>query len=60
MNLRDQQLLFQYFTDTYDATITAAKSRGQYDVGITSIHAKRILLKEKEAIHTEEQSGRIS
>jgi hypothetical protein len=33
----DQELLFQYFTDTLDATVAQLKSEGKFDSGIVTI-----------------------
>jgi len=56
MTLEDQELLFRYFSDTHDATILAAKSRGEYDQGITSIKGTSVAIEEQEVIHTDESS----
>ncbi len=37
----DQELLFQYFTDTLDATKAQLKSEGKLDAGIVTIKARR-------------------
>lgn len=57
MTLEDQQLIFKYFTDTYDAAISAAKSAGNFDAGITQIQASKIVLENQHVIHTDAQSG---
>lgn len=53
MAIQDQTLLFQYFSETYDAVIDAAKTRGDYDQGITSLQAKRVSIAKRETIHTD-------
>jgi hypothetical protein len=57
MTLEDQELLFRYFSDTHDAIILAAKSRGEYDQGITSVKATSVTIQEQDIIHTDISSG---
>ena len=57
MTLFDQEKIFKYFNDTYEACINVAKSKGQYDSGIMSILAYSIKQKAQKVIHTDEVSG---
>ena len=57
MTLSDQALLFKYFNDTYEACVHAAKSRGVFDKGITSVVASSIIMKAQNVIHTDPRSG---
>lgn len=57
LSLRDQELLFKYFSDTYDVAIQAAKSRGEYDHGITSLQASAVKVVESTAIHTDKSGA---
>lgn len=36
----DQELLFQYFTDTLDATLANARSEGNLDAGIVTVGSR--------------------
>ena len=60
MTLGDQTLLFKYFNDTFEACIMAAKSKGEYDRGITSVVASSIKVKEQIVVHTDAISSRSS
>ena len=57
MTLEDQQLLFQYFSNTLDAVIRFAMSRGEYDQGIMSVKASSVTIDKQSTIHTDSQSG---
>lgn len=57
LTLQDQDLLFKYFSDTYDALITAAKSRGKYDQGIRQLTATSVEVSRQTPIHTDASSG---
>ena len=58
MTLEDQELIFEYFSNTLDAVTMAAKSRGEYDQGITSIKASSVTVAKQSVIHTDKNSGR--
>ena len=60
MTLEDQALLFRYFSDTMDAIILAARSRGEYDLGIQSVQASSITVQDQKVIHTDTGSGELS
>lgn len=57
MNLEDQELIFQYFSNTLEAVIRAEKSRGDYDQGIMSVKASSVTIDKQSVIHTDTQSG---
>ncbi len=58
MPLRDQQLLFDYFSATLDATIKRAKSEGRYESGMEVIsELSTVRLHEKKLIHTDEATS---
>ena len=59
MTLEDQALLFRYFSDTLDAIILAARSRGEYDLGIQSVQASSITVQQQKVIHTDAGSGEL-
>lgn len=42
LTIKDQQLLFEYFANTLEATIKEAKADGSFDDGIVAISAERI------------------
>lgn len=52
-----QEMLFGYFSATLDATIQAAKSRGNYDGGIVTLKLHSLTVKKKELVHKEPSSG---
>lgn len=60
MTLEDQDLIFTYFTNTLDAVIRAAKSRGEYDQGIMSVKASSVTIEKQDVIHTDRNSGQSS
>ena len=60
MTLDDQALLFRYFSDTMDAIILAARSRGEYDLGIQSVQASSITIQDQKVIHTDASSGELA
>lgn len=53
LTLQDQALLFEYFSDTLEAVIQAAKSSGEYDHGITSLKANSVVIASQTAIHND-------
>ncbi|KAK9815574.1 hypothetical protein WJX72_006088 [[Myrmecia] bisecta] len=58
MRLEEQKIIFQYFSETLDAVITYAKSRGKYETGITTIQGVNGAETSKEKlIHTNADSG---
>lgn len=59
MTLEDQELIFQYFSNTLEAVIRAEKSRGDYDQGIMSVKASSVTIEKQTVIHTDTQSGTV-
>jgi hypothetical protein len=59
MPLDLQQLLFGYFTDTFEAVVAQAKSSGRWDEGLVSLKAESIKLVDgyPARIHTCQESG---
>ena len=59
MPVADQQDVFAYFSDTFDACVLRAKSSGKWDEGIVSLKAESIkaLPGFPRRIHTEASSG---
>lgn len=53
----DQDLLFQYFSDTLDATKVHLKSTGHWDDGIVNMRAASCKLVSKRLVHTDPDSG---
>jgi hypothetical protein len=54
--LDKQQSLFDYFSQTLDATISSAKSRGRYEEGIRTIKGEAEVA-HSEVIHKDPVSG---
>jgi hypothetical protein len=57
MTMTDQELLFQYYTDTLDATIAQLKSEGRYDAGIVTIKGRSCTVVGKKPIYRDATSG---
>ncbi|GAB4819275.1 hypothetical protein N2152v2_006321 [Parachlorella kessleri] len=53
----DQELLFDYYTDTLDATIAQLKSEGRYEQGIVTIRGQSCELVSKTAIYKDKGTG---
>lgn len=57
MSMDDQQLIFQYFSDTMDAMISSAKSTGQYEAGPIQLKATAVTLGQRLILHREPNTG---
>ncbi|EFN55772.1 hypothetical protein CHLNCDRAFT_51983 [Chlorella variabilis] len=53
----DQELLFQYFQDTLDATVAQLKSEGKFDSGIVTIKGRSCKVVSKRPIYRDATSG---
>jgi hypothetical protein len=62
LGLREQQMLFAYFTSVYDATVASSKSGGTFEDGIVSLQAESITVQPgyPQTIHTDRFSGGVT
>ena len=57
LRMVEQDLLFKFFADTLDETISKQKSKGIYDVGIVSLIGRSISVVDVQNVHTDPSCG---
>lgn len=57
LRMVEQDLLFNFFADMLDATVSKLKSEGKYDTGIVSLTGRQISAVQVENVHTDRDSG---
>ena len=57
LRMVEQDLLFNFFADMLDATVSKLKSEGKYDKGIVSLTGRSISAVDVENVHTDPSSG---
>ncbi|GAQ77984.1 protein with Helicase_C domain [Klebsormidium nitens] len=60
MALQDQEVLFNFFSDTFDAVVRQEKSKGQFDDGIVSVSAESTKVVDTTILHKDPGSGALT